>query len=259
MTLARSGRWGATDVPTTPIRARGLNLDLRCRPGTSDFATFVEIFVDDEYALAEDLISAPVRTVLDLGANVGLAAAYFHRIWPAARICLVEPDAQNAAIATKAVSSLIADGRAEVRRNLVGSHSRMARLERGADANESRMGSEIAAVPPDLARHAVQVLTVGQIMELAGMQTVDLLKCDIEGAEGEVFDDCSAWIHRVGYLVIELHNGLSTTWLKERLAAGGASPQVLSSTSKPIEGLSVVWVKCNADDSPAGSCVGYHE
>ncbi len=35
--------------------------------------------------------------------------------------------------------------------------------------------------------------------------TIDLLKCDIEGAEQEVFADCASWLHRVRNLVIELH------------------------------------------------------
>ena len=37
---------------------------------------------------------------------------------------------------------------------------------------------------------------------------IDLLKVDIEGAGKEVFDNCSAWIGRVGAIVVELHDRL---------------------------------------------------
>jgi hypothetical protein len=56
------------------------------------------------------------------------------------------------------------------------------------------------------ASEEVRALTVPQILAEAGMTgPIDLLKCDIEGAEAEVFADCSTWIGQVRYLVIELH------------------------------------------------------
>jgi hypothetical protein len=47
-------------------------------------------------------------------------------------------------------------------------------------------------------------LTIVSIMSLAGMDEVDFLKIDIEGAEGEVFADPNAWIQRVGVMAIEI-------------------------------------------------------
>lgn len=34
---------------------------------------------------------------------------------------------------------------------------------------------------------------------------MDLLKCDIEGAEAEVFANCADWIERIRWLMVELH------------------------------------------------------
>lgn len=39
-----------------------------------------------------------------------------------------------------------------------------------------------------------------------GIDYVDVLKIDIEGAEREVFKTCSPWIKKVGTIVIELHD-----------------------------------------------------
>jgi hypothetical protein len=42
-------------------------------------------------------------------------------------------------------------------------------------------------------------------MAAYGLEHIDLLKIDIEGAEKEVFRDASAWIDNVRMLVVELH------------------------------------------------------
>jgi hypothetical protein len=41
-----------------------------------------------------------------------------------------------------------------------------------------------------------------------GVDRVDVLKVDIEGAEKEVFASCSSWIDRVGVLIVEFHDRL---------------------------------------------------
>jgi hypothetical protein len=47
-------------------------------------------------------------------------------------------------------------------------------------------------------------------MEQCGIDYVDLLKVDIEGAEKEVFESSSRWIDRVGAIAIELHDQLKS-------------------------------------------------
>ena len=39
-----------------------------------------------------------------------------------------------------------------------------------------------------------------------GLDHVDLLKLDVEGAEIELFSDCSGWIDSVDAIVTELHD-----------------------------------------------------
>jgi FkbM family methyltransferase len=54
----------------------------------------------------------------------------------------------------------------------------------------------------------VRGLTLDRIMEEHGIEFIDLLKIDIEGAEREVFFDPSHWIGKVGAMIVELHERL---------------------------------------------------
>ena len=48
-------------------------------------------------------------------------------------------------------------------------------------------------------------MTMHTLMAEMNLDSIDLLKVDIEGAEKEVFEDCD-WMQRVDCLIIELHD-----------------------------------------------------
>lgn len=52
----------------------------------------------------------------------------------------------------------------------------------------------------------VRAYTVDELMRLGGIESVDLLKMDIETAEIEVLSNAEPWIGRVRMLVIETHD-----------------------------------------------------
>jgi FkbM family methyltransferase len=51
----------------------------------------------------------------------------------------------------------------------------------------------------------VRAVTIETLMKENGLSTIDFLKVDIEGAEKEVFQNCS-WIKHVRVMAIELHD-----------------------------------------------------
>ena len=53
------------------------------------------MFLDNEYDLRKTLPDFTPENVLDLGANVGMAAAYLAALYPAAAFQCVEPDPRN--------------------------------------------------------------------------------------------------------------------------------------------------------------------
>ena len=86
---------------TRTYRVRGAEqIPVALRHQTADLLTVDEVFVQRSYAEPApvsailDGLGRPPR-VLDLGANIGLAAAWFARRWPGAEIVCVEPDPAN--------------------------------------------------------------------------------------------------------------------------------------------------------------------
>ena len=70
---------------------------------------------------------------------------------------------------------------------------------------------------------SVGVLTLADILQASDFEgEIDLLECDIEAAEKEVFASCSAWIHRVRNLLIEIHGGYTADGLLRDLEANCA-------------------------------------
>lgn len=51
----------------------------------------------------------------------------------------------------------------------------------------------------------VRGITVEELMREHGLESIDLLKVDIEGAEKEIFEKCSPWIDRVRAIAVEVH------------------------------------------------------
>ena len=167
------------------------------RPGTCDVILYDDIVVQEQYG------SVPldgVRTIVDAGANIGLASAYLLWKSPSARVVALEPDPVNYDLC---VRNLAAFGeRAVVLR--AGLWSRPCRIEVEAE-NLGTWASTTAPVEGRGGADAIDGFDVATLMDRHGMETVDLLKIDIEGAEREVFsaDDLS-WLDRVGCIQIEL-------------------------------------------------------
>jgi len=229
------------------LRARGLSLDLYFRPGAADFVTFLELFVNGEYAPAIDLVQPPIRWIIDLGGNVGLATAYFHQHWPHANLVTVEPDPANARTAQKTLGPLIASGKVKFHQNFIGSHERYAQIVPGGGggSNELKLGTSLTKAAQLAHASVAQVITMSSLLDEYRIEFIDLLKCDIEGGEAELFEDCSHWIKKVRFLVVELHEGRNAEWLEGEIRRNGGSCKLLRCNAKEGEDISVAWYSCN--------------
>ena len=167
------------------------------RPGTSDAATFDEVFVAHEYELPFHDFSP--RHILDLGANVGYASVQFAARWPDAAILAVEPESENLSLLKLNTGAY---------RNIHALHAAVwSRATAGAvanpndDANAFRMteaiGESSATIP---------AYTIPQLMERLGCEQLDLLKMDVEGAEAEILRGAAERLDQVNVFVVELHD-----------------------------------------------------
>lgn len=252
--LRQAGRTGGSHYSdeALPLHLRGLDFPLYCRPGTSDYVTFQEIFVQDggEYTDFLSSVQEPVDYILDLGTNVGYSIGFFVREWPQARVTGVEPFAPNVRMAKKSLAPLIERGQVTLHHALIGAEVGQAALVigGGGGANELRKGADLSSESEE-ALESVPVRPVAQILEEERPEgKIDILKCDIEGGEAEVFAHCASWIQRVRHLVVELHEGRDEAWLQRRLRENGGRFE-LQGIQKGHGDAVLVWCRSEAEDN----------
>ena len=191
-THRRLRRPGAT---IAEIRVPGLAHPVALRPGTADASTFEKVFVWRDYDLE---YPSDVRTVVDAGANVGFSAVFFACRFPQARIIAVEPQSENFRLLRRNVAFYPNVTPVEA---AIWSRDTEVGLANPADRVDSYRYEPAAIADP------VQALSVPSLLKRFAVDTVDVLKVDIEGAEQELFAAQPSWVHRVRMFIVELHGG----------------------------------------------------
>ena len=184
------------------LRALEAQFPLHCRVGTSDLDVFRQIFVEREYSCIDDLREPSV--MVDCGANVGFASAWFLSRYPTLRSIAVEPDPGNVAALRDNLAPFGA--RVTVHERGVWSRSTGLNLVRAAFRDGREWAIQVResgpGETPDL-----NAVDIPSLIDAAGIDCVDVLKIDIEGAEGEVFKGPARdWLDRVNNVVIEIHS-----------------------------------------------------
>jgi FkbM family methyltransferase len=159
------------------------------------------VFADDEYNLSKALPGFRPTKILDLGANVGMAAAYFCANYPDAQIGCVEPDPRNLKLLEQTVAANVID--ATVIAAAVSSVAGTLRLRMGADPTCSAL--ETSPMHVLNTSTEVAVTTVPEILAHMGWDRVDLVKIDIEGTEHELLGQNNEWLRRVDVIMLEIH------------------------------------------------------
>jgi len=183
------------------FRRPGIRHPLYLRLPSTDLSIYEQIFIREEYKI--DVSSAP-KTMVDAGANIGFAAVYFANKYPEAKIVAIEPEDSNYTVMVKNVAPYpnIVPVRAALWHE-----NKMIEL---VDPNRGKWGfvTQDAGQGDKLiggVLHQVPAMTVDTIMRDHGMERLDILKIDIEGAELEVFQSRPSWVEKVDALIIELH------------------------------------------------------
>ena len=87
----------------------------------------------------------------------------------------------------------------------------------------------------------IDVITMDALLSDAGFDRVGVLKCDIEGAEAELFADCASWIDRVDAMSVECHNDMMRSEaLLAAVSANGADFDVRHLESNPHLGFDII-------------------
>lgn len=163
-----------------------------------EFAGFLDAWVYREYDVP-GLRWHELRTVVDVGANVGAATLWFASRAPKARIVAVEP---SPAVIPSLVRNVEAAGlsqRVDVVPVALGATS-------GTGYLVPSPSSITATVGASRTGHPVPVVSLRQLLDQAGIDELDLLKLDCEGAELEILRSSeTAVLPSVRVVVGEFH------------------------------------------------------
>jgi hypothetical protein len=91
-------------------------------------------------------------------------------------------------------------------------------------------------------------MTMEKLLEDEALDRIGILKCDIEGAEAEVFADCRSWIQRVDAMSVECHaDMMPTEALLDAVAANGGRFTVRHLEANPHLGFDIVTLERSGD------------
>lgn len=158
-----------------------------------------------------------VRTVVDVGGHVGAFALKVKRFWPQAKVIGIEPDPLGALIYRTNVEGLddvhVIEGAAvgagrdqnvmfhrdgRETNNAASSYVREVARDLTPDSLAPERQGDIAVVPG---------IRIPALLAEHGIEQIDILKLDCEGAEAELLEDlkASGWLKRTRWLRGEWH------------------------------------------------------
>jgi len=188
----------ATVPRRTPGRITLLDYEIEYADLLSFCPQFHEIFVDR--GLEFQTAKASPR-ILDCGANIGAASLFFKRQYANARITAYEADPALCAMTRR---NLERNGAADVDVVQAALWTSTGDVTFLAEGSDSGMIGELPGAGQGLAAKTVTVPSL-RLRDVLAADRVDLLKLDIEGAEGAVLDDCAPVLDRVDAIVMDLH------------------------------------------------------
>ena len=177
------------------IPSKKFNIYLR--PNTKDLETFEEIFLSNIYN-----INLPIepKTIVDAGANIGLASTFFKLKYPSSQIIAIEIEKSNVEMIVKNTSSF---NNITVLERALFNKNAFFKIEDPYNATNSFQIKEVS----ESENFDIQSVTLDEILETNNWETIDVLKIDIEGAEKQLFEkNYENWLPKTKIIMVETHD-----------------------------------------------------
>jgi len=184
-------------------------MKLHYRPGSSDpWALYNHLMKPrerDEYAPPREMPLRPeeVKTVLDIGANVGATALYFSHIFPNAQIYAFEPAPDNFAVLSRNIANST-----RIRGFNFGLGAEDASLELFHSDNPVNFGGySLHPKGSDTSKKIrIKVRNVAAVLLELSLSKIDVIKVDTEGAEWDILTAFpESVLQTAKYITGELH------------------------------------------------------
>jgi FkbM family methyltransferase len=185
------------------LRTKLADHPLMIRPGSSDFYVFNQIFVELEYKSVPEV--PPGSLIVDAGANVGYSACYFLSRFADSKVIALEPDSCNAKALRENLTPY--GDRAIVIEAALWSHDALLSFTPTPYRDGREWSRQVIQHTVADELNSCRAISLESLIVQHHLSRIEILKVDIEGAEGEVFSNgTERWLEHVNAIVIELHN-----------------------------------------------------
>lgn len=165
----------------------------------SDITVFYQVLLVQSYKIK---INTEPKFILDCGANIGSSSVFFVNLFPLAQIIAVEPELENFKILVK---NTVPHKNIILVNRCIWSH------EERLNISYSDLGLFVFTIKEIDKYHepAIKAVSIQQLMAKFQMDTIDILKVDIEGSEKELFKkNVDLRMPYVRLIIIKLRDGL---------------------------------------------------
>lgn len=161
-----------------------------------------------------------VNTIIDVGANIGLASRYFHKMFPYAAIYALEPDRDNFNLLCRNCKAI---HEINVFRQAIWNHNNGVCIGNRAKVvgHSGKVNPAKYMVTDEIidGEDMISSTRFSDFLHIHFINQIDILKIDIQGAEIEMFQDSEEWLPKVRLMFIEIHDlfreGCSNVVLKK--------------------------------------------
>lgn len=181
------------------------------KPFSSDYKVFEQVFLDREYLHLAELIDRTCQgdeiTMIDGGANIGLTTIFISRFLKGRkriRSIVVEPFDDNL---RSAQMNFEVQGVKNIHYEKAGLYNKKCYLKIDTHFRDEMEWSVQIVESPE--KTELQSIEISEIFEKYHLDSLDVLKLDIEGAEEFLFRDedyATRFLERVKIIAIELHD-----------------------------------------------------
>ncbi|ANE52813.1 FkbM family methyltransferase [Flavisolibacter tropicus] len=188
-----------SEIPTSyELKLNGFVRELYLRTYAGDIAILYEIFWQKAYDRFT-INYASLETIVDLGANVGLASLFFKSVSPQASILAVEPESKNFEVLQKNLKKIINSENIIAIKAAVNYVDGPLALKRERFAFNTKIDSSFKG-------ETIEGISLNTLFNRYNLRKVDLLKIDVEGFEHQIFSANLDWIDKVENIIIEVHS-----------------------------------------------------
>jgi FkbM family methyltransferase len=157
------------------------NREVHLRIDTSDFCACRDVLILRTKSYDPGMADFSPTTIVDAGAHIGMASILFAFKYPTARIIAIKPEAANFAALIRTTPSY---------KTITPIHAAPWREDGEVGLGPSNAHPKEAFQIVENGQQRVRAITMDTLMRETCIDSIDLLKVDVEGAEREVFESC---------------------------------------------------------------------